>query len=95
MSQIDAQLEAARRQLAILEEQKRVQSEKELKEKTFPLKTLETIIDEKRKQIERNSYSKNIPLAQFYDREKLAFLEPILNALKNIQERLEVLEKRE
>jgi len=61
--------------------------------KAFPLKTLETIIDEKRKQIGR-AYSKSIPLARFYDQEKLGYLEPIFNMLKNIHERLEVLEKR-
>jgi hypothetical protein len=61
----------------------------------YPLKTLEGIIDEKRKQIERNSYSKSIPLARFYDQEKVAFLDPILNMLKNIQERLDALESKD
>jgi hypothetical protein len=60
-----------------------------------PLKKLEGIIDEKRKQIERNSYSKSIPLARFYDQEKVAFLDPILNMLKNIQERLDALESKD
>jgi hypothetical protein len=58
------------------------------------MKILEDKIVEKRKEIERNNYAKNVPLAGFYDREKLAFLEPILNALKDIQTRLDVLEKR-
>jgi hypothetical protein len=58
------------------------------------VKTLEDVIIAKRKQVERNNYAKSVPLAEFYDREKLAFLEPILNALKDIRERLEVLEKR-
>ena len=58
------------------------------------LKTLEDIIVAKRKQVERNNYAKSVPLAEFYDREKLAFLEPILKALKDIQTRLDVLEKR-
>jgi hypothetical protein len=44
--------------------------------------------------IERNSYSKSIPLAKFYDKEKVAFLEPIFIMLKNIQERLDVLENK-
>jgi len=58
------------------------------------IKILEDKIIAKRKQVERNNYAKSVPLAGFYDREKLAFLEPILNALKDIQMRLEVLEKR-
>jgi hypothetical protein len=62
--------------------------------KAFPLKAFEGIIDEHRNRIDRNSYSKSLPLAKFYDQEKLAFLEPILNALKDMQERLEVLENK-
>lgn len=58
------------------------------------IKILEDKIVEKRKKVERNNYAKSVPLAGFYDREKLAFLEPILNALKDIQARLDVLEKR-
>lgn len=91
MSHLDSELKTLRIRLAMLEEQKRI----ELEKKEFPLKTLEDIIDEKRKQIERNSYSKSLPLARFYDQEKVAFLEPILNMLKNIQERLDALEKKE
>ena len=95
MSQFDSELNALRIRLATLEEQKRIESETASDKKAFPLKTLEGIIDEKRKQIERNSYSKSLPLARFYDQEKVEFLEPILNMLKNIQERLDSLEKKE
>ena len=95
MSHLDSELNALRMRLASLEEQKRIDSETASEKKAFPLKTLEGIIDEKRKQIERNSYSKSLPLARFYDQEKLAFLEPILNMLKHLQERLDALEKKE
>jgi hypothetical protein len=95
MSQLDSELNTLRIRLATLEQQKRIESETASEKKAFPLKTLEGIIDEKRKQIERNSYSKSLPLARFYDQEKVSFLEPIFNMLKNIQERLEALEKRE
>ncbi len=61
---------------------------------SFPLKDLEGIIDRFRTQIERNNFAKSFPLASFYDREKVAFLEPIFNLFKDIQGRLEVLEKR-
>jgi hypothetical protein len=94
MSQLDSELNSLRIKLATLEEQKRTETKKALDKKEFPLKTLEEIINEKRKQIERNSYSKSLPLARFYDQEKVAFLEPIFNMLQNIQERLDVLEKR-
>ncbi len=60
------------------------------------VKTLEGIIDEKRKQIEHNSYSKSGGgLTRFYDQEKIAFLESTCNMLQNIQDRLEVLEMKD
>jgi len=95
MSQLDSELNALRIRLATLEEQKRIDSEIASEKKAFPLKTLEGIIDEKRKQIERNYYSKSNHLAKFYDQEKIEFLEPIFNMLKNIQERLDALERKD
>ena len=74
-----------------VEEQKRLKSAKKEEAKAL-IKTLEAIVNAKRKQIEQNSYSKSIPLARFYDQEKLAFLEPIANLLKNIEGRLDALE---
>jgi polyphosphate kinase len=94
MSHLDSEITTLHVRLATLEEQKRKEIEHASEKEVFPLKTLKDIIDAKRKQIERNNYSKSIPLASFYDREKLEFLEPILNALKNINERLEILEKK-
>ena len=94
MSSIYSELENLRLRLAALEEQKRIEAETAAEKKANPLKTLEGILDEKKRQIERNRYSKSIPLARFYDQEKVSYLEPIFNMLKNIQERLEVLEKK-
>jgi hypothetical protein len=56
MSAIDSELETLRLRLAALEEQKRVEAEALAEKKAFPLKTLESIVDEKRKQIERTNY---------------------------------------
>ena len=95
MSQIDSEINAIRLRLASLEEQKRIEAELAVQKRNFPLKTLEDILDDKRKQVERNRYSKSLPLARFYDQEKISYLEPILDALKNIQTRLDALEKKE
>jgi len=95
MSHLDLEINALRIRIAILEEQKRIESEIASEKTAFPLKALESIINEKKIQIERNRYSKSIPLARFYDKEKVAFLEPILDALINIQGRLYALEKKE
>jgi len=77
--------------MSSLESQRNDKSEKKEEAKAL-IKTLEAIVNAKRKQIEQNSYSKSIPLARFYDQEKLAFLEPIANLLKNIEGRLDALE---
>ena len=89
MSQIDIELEVVRNRLAFLEQQKQKEAEK-----PHPLHVLEDIIDKKRKEIKNNAYSKSIPLARFYDQEKLAMLEPIFNMLKDIQERLDRIESK-
>ena len=78
MSAIESELSLLKQRLAALEEQKRVEAEKEAEKKENPMKVLETIIEEKKKKIENNRYSKSIPLAQYYDQEKVAMLEPSL-----------------
>ena len=94
MSAIDSELSLLKQRLAALEEQKRIEAEKDAEKKANPMKVLEMIIEEKKKKIENNRYSKSIPLAQYYDQEKVAMLEPILNALQDIQKRLAALENK-
>ena len=94
MSTIDSELLLLKARLAALEDQKRIEAEKDAENRANPMKVLETIIDEKKKQIENNRYSKSLPLARFYDQEKVAMLEPILNALQDIQKRLMALENK-
>ena len=95
MSQIDNDLNLLKQRIAALEEQKRIEAEKEAEKKANPMRVLEVIIEEKKKQIENNRYSKSLPLAKFYDQEKLAMLEPIFNMLVDIQRRLDALEQKE
>jgi hypothetical protein len=82
MSEIDSQIDKLRERLAYLEEQKAKEEEK----KAEPLNLLESFIDEKKDCIKRD------PLGIHYHGEKVEYLELILNVLKNIEERLEVLE---
>ena len=82
MSEIDNQIDKLRERLAYLEEQKAKEEEK----KAAPLKLLESIIDGKKDCIKRD------PLGIHYHQASVTYLEPILNVLKNIEERLEVLE---
>ena len=88
---IDIEIEDARNKLAALEKQKQDEVVKKLES---PLKVLEGIIEQKRIQIKNNRYSKSIPLARFYDQEKVNMLEPIFNMLKSLDQRLEALERK-
>jgi hypothetical protein len=93
-TEMESELNLLKQRLAFLEEQKRILIEKETEKKANPLKVLEVIIDEKKKKIANNRYSKSIPLARFYDEEKVSMLEPIFNMLLDIQKRLDVLENK-
>jgi DNA-binding HxlR family transcriptional regulator len=92
MSQLDTELKLLRQRLAYLEQQKIVEIERELQKKAHALQLLENLISEKKERIEKNRYSRSVPIAAYYDSEKIAFLEPILNVLKDFQLRLEALE---
>ena len=91
---MESELNLLKQRIAFLEEQKRNQIEKEAEKKANPMKVLELIIDEKKKKIANDRYSKSIPLARFYDEEKVSMLEPIFNMLLDIQKRLDILENK-
>jgi hypothetical protein len=57
------------------------------------LKILADIIEKKKFIISQNMYSSSTPLAKVYDQEKVDILVPILKILKDMQDRLSVLEK--
>jgi hypothetical protein len=93
MSNIDSELTLLRQKIEMLEKQKKAEEEIKAAKEANPLATLGQIIEEKKQKINKNSYSKSIPLARFYDEEKVTMMEPIFNMLKDIQQRLTVLEQ--
>jgi len=93
MSHIDSEVVSLRLRLAALEQQKIFERENGLEKRSYPLNALEGVIDAYTNV--RRGTSSFQQERYIYSREKLAFLEPILNVLKNMQERLEVLEKKE
>ena len=93
MSHLDSELNSLRLRLVALEEQKRIETEIASEKKAFPLKAFEKIVDNIKNVPSGTSTFQN----QRYNdaRVKLEYLQPILDMLKNIQERLEALEKKE
>ena len=92
MNQVDAELRLLRQRLAYLEQQKIAELQRKLQKKAHALQLLENFIEDKKERIEKNRYSRSVPIAAYYDSETIAFLEPILNVLKDFQGRLEALE---
>jgi len=82
MNSIDNELALLHARISKLEEMK----------KTPQPKTLEEVRDETKNQLTKK-YSSSVPLARYYDEKKLEMLEAILDALKNIDKRLNILEK--
>jgi hypothetical protein len=68
-----------------LKGQKRTQTELASDTKACPLQTLEGIIEEKRKQIERNSNDKSLPLASCMTKRRYRFLNLSLICLKTFR----------
>jgi uncharacterized membrane protein YgcG len=83
MSAIDDELATLHARIAKLEEAKKM---------IPPPKTLEIIRDEITAVLKNNRYSKSVPLAAFYDRQRVETLDAILAALTTINARLDALE---
>jgi hypothetical protein len=90
MSNIDSELILLRQRLVFLEEQKRLELERE----SNPLNTLYNFINRLKRRVEKNRQTgRFLPTTSLADKETVDMLEPIYNALKQNQERLEILEK--
>ena len=91
MSNIDSELTLLRQKIEMLEKQKRAEEELKAAKEANPLATLEKIIEESKEEITK--YIMSNPSLKFHYEEKVVMLEPIFNMLKNIQQRLAVLEQ--
>ena len=83
MSTIDDELATLHARIAKLEEAKKM---------IPPPKTLEVIRDDITIRLKNNSYSKSVPLASYYDRQRVETIDAILAALTTINARLDALE---
>ena len=72
----------------------KTQDENEIRKIENPLNNLRVLIILKRNEVELNSYAKSVPLARYYDIEKLGYLESIYNTLRDLKERVEILEEK-
>ena len=93
MPHLDEVITSLRLKLAAAEDQKRRAAEVEAETKANPMKTLETIVNQTKQSIETFEYRK-----QWHERiracQTVAYLQPILDMLKQIEERLDALERK-
>lgn len=82
---MDAELVTLHARIAQLAEAKKI---------VHPVKSLEVIRDETNAELKNNRYSKNVPLAAFYDSQRLETINAILDALMKINSRLDALENK-
>ncbi len=88
MTNITNEIAALRKRL---EELEKIEAEP----KTPPIKILEDFITQKNVKIQRNSYSKSVPLARFYDMEKVEYLQAIFDMFTDVHKRLDALESKQ
>ena len=84
-------------QLRILELEKQKKEKDESDKKTsidHNFKVINDLLTKKKTNINNNRYSKNVPLARFYDVQLVTYLESIYNILQGVDERLKKLEEK-
>jgi hypothetical protein len=82
-------------QLRILELEKQKKEKDESDKKTsidHNFNVINDLLTEKKTAINNNRYSKNVPLARYYDKQLVTHLEAIYNILQIVDERLKKLE---
>ena len=93
MNQIDNEITSLRKRLVDLEERKCIEIQKEKEMKSDPMPIIEAMLDNM-KQV-GPGYNNNFQQARYLTAlEDIRKLQPIVNMLRNIQQRLETLEKK-
>ncbi len=84
-------------QLRIIELEKQQKEKEENDKKTslnYNFEVIDNLLSDKKTAIKNNKYSKNVPLARYYDQELVTHLEAIYNLLQIFNERLTKLEEK-
>ena len=95
MDNINNELSLLQSKINELEKLKKEKEQEELKKKQsvdYNLLIINNELVNKKQKVQRNNYSKSVPLARFNDENIIKFLEPIYNSLQIINERLNLIE---
>jgi hypothetical protein len=96
MASVFEEIQQLQSRLLELEKQKKEKDESDKKLSIdYNFKVIIDVLTEKKTAINRNHYSKSVPLARYYDEELVTHLEAVYNILQIVDERLKKLEEKE
>jgi hypothetical protein len=93
MSSIAEEIQQLQLKLNELEKQKKEKEGNDKKKSIdYNFGVINNLLNEKKTKIANNNYSKSIPLAKYYDEQRVLYLDAIYNILQVFNERLDKLE---
>jgi len=93
MNSITEEIQQLQLKLNELEKQKKEKDENDKKTSIdYNFGVINNLLNKKKTQIANNDYSKSIPLARWYDEQRVLYLNAIYNILQVFNERLDKLE---
>ncbi len=95
MSNISDEITQLKLRIIELENQEKKMNEMNNKNSiSYNFNIINDFLVEKKNAIKNNRYSKSIPLARYYDEEKVKYLEAIFNILHIFEKRIENIERK-
>jgi hypothetical protein len=95
MSSVTDEIHQLQLRILELEKQKREKDESDKKTSIdINFKLINDVLTEKKTAIDKDKYSKSVPLARYYDQQLVTHLEAIYNILQIVDERLKKLEEK-
>lgn len=95
MSSVTDEIHQLQLRILELEKQKREKDESDKKTSIdINFKVINDVLTEKKTAIDKDKYSKSVPLARYYDQQLVTHLEAIYNILQIVDERLKKLEEK-
>ncbi len=95
MSSVTDEIHQLQLRILELEKQKREKDESDKKTSiNHNFKVINDVLTEKKTAIDKDKYSKSVPLARYYDQQLVTHLEAVYNILQIVDERLKKLEEK-
>ncbi len=95
MSSVTEEIQKLQLRIFELEKQKKEKDESDKKTSIdINFKVINVVLTEKKTAIDKDKYSKSVPLARYYDRQLVTHLEAVYNILQIVDERLKKLEEK-